>query len=328
MTLPGAWLLHVVGPQDGRQSMQAAEGHAKTFESVAMLLQAEWRAVAGRVAVRAERLGRELASPGALGLLLAFLPLAAVGIWQGGPLRRVMWLAPPALALLALDAAAWSLEGGTRLVAVAVGLTVAMVAAGTLEVIGREPVRQRATAWRSAAVYALATVAVAWAAMDVAMGVAARRGAQAGGAPAAGPTAGQLAGAIRAEAGGDSEAVLATNEPWRLHTVTGLPTMLLPYDLEGERWGELLDRMDARVVAVEQSTWPAERMAGLVELTRSLSAAGWQTAGTLGTVVIWRRAGAGGNDQRRSNDGRMGMMPMSTSGGGGDLARDPSDATR
>jgi hypothetical protein len=81
--------------------------------------------------------------------------------------------------------------------------------------------------------------------------------------------------------------VIASNEPWLVHRISGLPTVLIPYDLEKDEWISFIGGYEARTVFIHRVDWPPGFLDRLGQLEVELQAAGWIRDFQDGPISIW-----------------------------------------
>lgn len=94
---------------------------------------------------------------------------------------------------------------------------------------------------------------------------------------------------LRAAAGGS----MVSNVPWLAYDVTGLPSVLIPWDLTVDEARDFLQTFDARFVLVHRADWPERYGAGRAALERVLGEGGWKRRFARDEVEFWERMEAG-----------------------------------
>lgn len=243
---PQSFLFRVLNFQDGLHYFHRGMIYSSTGE----LLKAHGGEVGYLIALNALNYARALIKPEGLGLLIALMPLAVVGLWQGRPLRRFGWLGAIALADLALYTVSWATFDANRFLGIPYLVLITLTVVGVYEILDRGPLLGRRGAWRSAAAYATMAVAVVWLGLDVQSGYYAVREWKLGkyySNPMAqlesSPEAAAFAKALVEQAAGQNQigssrkVIVASNDPWLVQSMTNLPAAKIPFDLQGKEWG-------------------------------------------------------------------------------------------
>jgi hypothetical protein len=247
-----------------------------------------------------------------LGFLLPLLPIAAIGLIRSRRFGPVAPLLVLGLLDLGLYTATWSTFDADRFLAVPILAAVAAFAAGVdgvdrvdsvdgvdgSERFGSRRLRGFASFVSSRLGSALLlTVALLYSPSVAMRGYLALREHQRG-APLSNnleaiwgaPEVASLAAALR-EIDGRPHAlrstVVASNEPWLAHRLTGGPTAMIPFDRKDGEWIVHLTRVEASLATIVEGAWPPEFAAALERLRLELREAGWTRLFAEGTIELW-----------------------------------------